>query len=66
VVVLDPEGRIVRYNRFAEELSGYRAEEVLGRDFFAIAPARSDRVRLRDVFRRTLERSTPVAWSTRS
>lgn len=55
VVLLNPAGRIVRYNHFAEELSGYRAEELLGRDFFeALLPDR-DRDRIRNVFRKTLE-----------
>jgi PAS domain S-box-containing protein len=35
VVLLSPEGRIVRSNRFAEDLSGYRADEILGHDFAA-------------------------------
>ena len=30
VVVLDPEGRIVRFNRASEKVSGYRAEQVVG------------------------------------
>lgn len=31
VVVLDPEGRIVRFNRACEQLTGYAREEVLGK-----------------------------------
>jgi PAS domain S-box-containing protein len=31
VVVLDPEGRVVRFNRACEQLTGYRLEEVRGR-----------------------------------
>ena len=31
VVVLDPEGRIVRFNRACERVTGYAAEDVLGR-----------------------------------
>ena len=54
VVLLSPEGRIVRYNHFAEDLSGYRAEEVLGRDFFDTLLPRRDRTRNREVFRKTL------------
>jgi PAS domain S-box-containing protein len=34
VLVLDPEGRIVRFNPFMEQLSGYRLEEVLGKGWF--------------------------------
>ena len=55
MVVLNPEGRIVRYNRFAEELSGYRAEEILDRDFFDNLLPERDRVKIREVFQRTLD-----------
>ncbi|MHC4398343.1 MAG: PAS domain-containing sensor histidine kinase [Planctomycetota bacterium] len=34
VLVLDPEGRIVRTNPHVEEISGYRPEEVQGKDWF--------------------------------
>ena len=39
VVVLDPEGRIIRFNRACEQISGYSSEEVAGRylwDLFMI------------------------------
>ncbi|WP_406695616.1 PAS domain S-box protein [Singulisphaera sp. Ch08] len=54
VILLSPEGQIVRYNHFAEELSGYRAEEVLGRDWFETLLPQRDRSRIREVFRKTL------------
>jgi PAS domain S-box-containing protein len=53
VVVLDPEGRIVRFNRFAEELSGYRADEVMSWDFFATLLPGHDAARVREAFRGT-------------
>jgi PAS domain S-box-containing protein len=34
ILVLGTEGRIVRFNRFMEELSGYPLEEVKGKDWF--------------------------------
>lgn len=34
VLVLDTTGRIVRFNPYMEELSGYRLEEVQGKDWF--------------------------------
>ena len=36
IVVLDSERRIVEFNRGAESLSGYRRDEVLGKDYFAL------------------------------
>jgi PAS domain S-box-containing protein len=36
VLVLDLEGRIVRFNSYLEEVAGYRLEEVRGRDFFPL------------------------------
>lgn len=33
VIVLDPEGRIIRFNRTCEQLTGYSAEEVEGKTF---------------------------------
>jgi len=47
IVVLDTEGRIVRFNRACERLSGYTAAEVIGKrlwDLF-IVPAEMDAVR---------------------
>jgi len=34
VLVLDMDGHIVRYNRYMEQISGYRIEEVRGRSWF--------------------------------
>jgi PAS domain S-box-containing protein len=35
VLVLDTGGRIVRFNPYLEKISGYKLEEVLGRDWFS-------------------------------
>lgn len=35
ILVLDSEGRILRFNQYFAELSGYRREEVHGKDWFA-------------------------------
>ncbi|MDI6718898.1 MAG: PAS domain S-box protein [Methanomicrobiales archaeon] len=47
VVVLDPQGRIVRFNRACAELTGYAPEEVQGELFFDrfILPGEMDAVR---------------------
>jgi PAS domain S-box-containing protein len=34
VLLLDTEGRIIRFNPYMEEISGYRLEEVQGKDWF--------------------------------
>jgi PAS domain S-box-containing protein len=50
VLVLDPEARIVRFNRYMEELSGYRLAEVQGRDWFTTFLPVRDYDRVRQVF----------------
>ncbi len=50
ILVLDSEGRIVRFNPYLEELSGYSLDEVRGKDWFDIFLLPSDRKRLRGVF----------------
>ncbi|HEX5135995.1 MAG TPA: PAS domain S-box protein [Planctomycetota bacterium] len=55
VLVLDPNGRIVRFNPYMERLSGYRLEDVVGKDWFATFAPRRDAGRTRQVFGRTLE-----------
>jgi PAS domain S-box-containing protein len=55
VLVLDPEGRIVRFNRYMESLTGYSLEELQGRDWFdALLPER-DRDEIRRIYRASLE-----------
>ncbi len=54
VILLDPQGRITLFNRFAEELSGYSAAEVQGWDFFTRLLRERDRERITRVFHDTL------------
>jgi PAS domain S-box-containing protein len=54
ILVLDPEGRIVRFNNFMERLSGYRLEEVRGKDWFATFLPRRDRLRIKEVFSKAM------------
>jgi PAS domain S-box-containing protein len=50
VLVLDPQGRVVRFNRYLEEVSGYSLEETRGADWFeTFLPAR-DRENVRQIF----------------
>ena len=50
VLLLDPQGRIVRFNPYMEELSGYRLSEVEGKDWFDTFLRQRDRDRIREVF----------------
>ena len=54
VLLLDTEGRIVRFNRFMEELSGVRLEEVRGRSWFETFLPERDRPRIRGIFDRAV------------
>jgi len=54
VLVLDAEGRIVRINPYMEEISGYRLEDVKGKDWFDTFLPQRNRDRMRRMFRRTV------------
>ena len=51
VLVLDPAGRVVRVNRFLEQIAGYDSEEVRGEDWFARFVPPRDQPRAREAFR---------------
>lgn len=50
MLILDREGRIVRFNRFMEDLCGYSASEVIGKDWFETFIPERDRARVRHYF----------------
>ncbi len=54
VLVLDTEGRIVRFNSFMEQLSGHKLEDVKGKDWFATVIAPEQKECIRGVFSRAL------------
>ena len=54
VLVLDTEGRIVRFNAYLEEITAYSLSEVRGADWFATFLPERDRIRTREVFTRAL------------
>jgi len=56
VLVLDPDGRIVRINPYMEEISGYRLEDVKGKDWFNTFLPERNRQRMRRLFRRAVVR----------
>jgi two-component system NtrC family sensor kinase len=55
ILVLDPEGRIVRFNPYLEEISGYRLEEVQGQDWFATFLPECDRDHIRAMFLKAVD-----------
>jgi PAS domain S-box-containing protein len=70
IIVLDPDGRIVRFNGKCAELSGYREEEVRGRNFWEfLLPARFLEP-VREVFADLVQQQVPSVfenpWVTRS
>ena len=54
VLVLDAEGRIVRINPYMEEISGYRLEDVKGKDWLDTFIPKRNRERTRRLFLRTV------------
>lgn len=50
VLVVDPEGRIVRFNPYLEEISGYNLKEVQGKDWISTLLPQRDRERVREEF----------------
>ncbi|HEY7523178.1 MAG TPA: diguanylate cyclase [Candidatus Limnocylindrales bacterium] len=70
VVVLDTHGRLVRFNAACERLSGYRSEEVLGREIWdvVIPPSEIDDVRavVADLRPGSFPNSHENHWLTRS
>ena len=54
VLVLDREGRILRFNRYFREISGYRPDEVRHRDWFATFLPEPERERQRELFEQAL------------
>jgi PAS domain S-box-containing protein len=64
VVVLDPEGRIIRFNRTCEQMSGYSFAEVQGKaiwDLFLIA---ADAERFQSSFRKTRAEQRPQEYES--
>lgn len=50
VLVLDNRGRIVRINPCMEALSGYRQDEVVGKDWFSTFLPKTEQKRIRELF----------------
>jgi PAS domain S-box-containing protein len=54
VLLLDTEGRIVRFNPYMEEISGYRLEEVQGKDWFTTFLPKQDHAEIRGIFQQAV------------
>jgi len=50
ILLLDTKGRIVRFNRYLENLSGYNLEEVQGKDWFSTFLPEQNRDQARELF----------------
>lgn len=50
VIFLDPGGRIIRFNKACETVTGYREDEVLGKEIWDVLLADDDIERVRQVF----------------
>ncbi|MBF0103492.1 MAG: PAS domain S-box protein, partial [Desulfobacterales bacterium] len=55
IVVLDIEGRVVYFNPFMENISGYKLEEIQGRDWFTTFLVENDRERLYKLYKKALD-----------
>jgi len=54
ILLLDPEGRIVDFNPFMENLSGYRLEEVKGKDWFETFLRKDSGKTTRELFQKAI------------
>jgi two-component system sensor kinase FixL len=50
ILVLDSEGHILRFNQYFAELSGYRLEELQGKDWFATFIPEAERDHVHEIF----------------
>ena len=55
ILILDSAGRIVRFNSYLEEISGYRVEDVQGKDWFTTFLPEPERNSVRARFLQTLQ-----------
>ena len=54
VLVLDIEGRIVRYNKYMENLSGRSLDETKGKDWFSTFLPKCDHGKIRELFKKAV------------
>ena len=54
ILVLDIQGRIVQFNHYMEEVSGYTLSEVKGKDWFRTFLPEEDHLRIRALFQKSI------------
>lgn len=54
ILVLDPAGRIIRFNKFMEDLTGHRLEDVCNQSWFDVFIPESDRENIQQLFQRVI------------
>ena len=64
VLVLDPHGRIVRFNRVCEQTTGYASNEVIGGHIWDLLVAPEEIARLRGIFEQLRAGQLPAAYET--
>jgi PAS domain S-box-containing protein len=64
VLVLDPDGRIVRFNRACETTTGYSASEVIGKNVWDLLTSLEERVRFREIFQQVCRGQLPGAYES--
>ena len=55
VLVLDTEGRIVRFNPHMEKISGYSLQEVKGKNWFTTFLPKHDRNKIKELFKKSID-----------
>jgi PAS domain S-box-containing protein len=60
VLVLDPQGRVVRFNRYMESLTGYTLEELQGKDWFSTILPEGEQEAVRQLFRSSVSGTAAV------
>ncbi len=55
VLVLDTEGRILQFNPYMEEISGYKLAEVMGKDWFTTFLPEEDHSKIRTLFHKAVD-----------
>jgi len=64
VLVLDPQGRIVRFNRACERATGYSSSEVTGKEVWDLLAAPEESARFREIFRQVRSGHQPAAYES--